>query len=145
MKRRRTLTTLGFQNTTEGFGNCAYEDGDTGMYIRVSKTEWGADEDNIWCIGESVNGVYVQYMVTYYPLENRYNVQVQGGGPWANYDYSAADHSIVPMDAAETEEEIRDRMGDITGLSEDGAFEAPVTFFDSYFMNTFGMTPDELF
>ena len=140
-----SLTTLGFQNTAGDFGNCGYGDVDSDLYIRVSKTEWGAEEDSIWGNGHSVDGTYAEYLVTYYPLENRYNVQVAGEGPWANYDYNPTDHSVVPMDTAETEAEIRDRMGDITGLSEDSAIKASVTFFDDYIMNTFGMSADELF
>ena len=135
----KTLQWMGFGVNGED-GNCGYSDPETGYFTMISKKEWGADSNSITLM---IMEGYECYLVTYYPDDQRYGVQIESTDhQLAKYYYVQASKEMTPMDEGWDKQGILDNYEEIFDSTD---VSVPVLEFDQYIEETFGMTSEALF
>lgn len=134
-----TLQFMGFDGINED-GACWFGNKPAEIYVSVNKSEWGANGDYLLMI--LMDG-YDSYVVTYFPLECEYRVEIGKNDKWAKYNY-LADGSIEPFGGI-NEADIRYNMSQIIGDDSADDLQWPIDDFNQYIEETFAMSLDALF
>ncbi len=145
-----TLRSLGFDDYREPSAKCSYQDDQAGVWLSVSKDEWGennnAAERNAVTFMTEESGAFV--MVFYNSESKTYNITIESGGAQAKYTYLAGEGRYADATGGD----------DLTNAKQvaTGAFLAPgeelddvlplaVMLLDSFVLDTFECTLDELY
>jgi len=141
-----TLRNFGFKGDLEENAKCGFSDKVNGVYILLSKSEWGENENTdernairfMKDIGED------GYMVTYYPDGDRAAIQLSVGEDTAKYVVcNLTDGGLLYL----TDGSLSDARETVQRMfpDSDNALYEPLTSFEAYITETFGMSPNELY
>lgn len=140
-----TLRNLGFGDGREDNARCGFDDKKNGVYILISKSEWGENENEdernairfMKDIGED------GYMLTYYPAEDTADIRIEFDTEQARYTCRLTDSGYIYM----TDGALSDAKKNARLLfpDSDNALHEALAAFEAYIGETFGMTPEELY
>ena len=145
-----TLRNLGFDDYREPSAKCTYQDDTAGVWLSVSKSEWGENnntsEQNAVTFMTEESGAFV--MIFYSGESQTYSITIESGGAQAKYNYSAADGSYTDAAGGSDLESAKQVATDAflaPGEELDDVLPLAVILLDSFVSESFGCTLDELY
>lgn len=149
---RKTLSTLGFQFKEYGSWGCYDEKNQ--VSIDIYKDTWSGQTDewnrNVIWYYQVVNGHMLA--ITYYPDKLRCEAQIYEkeepveGGAEAYFVYDSQNKAVLDSSAMGTEMTPEEFFSVMLGIPQTGTlFTDVMGIFDTYTMDQFSMTPEELY
>lgn len=148
-----TLETLGLQYNPEN-GSYGYRDEETETSISIYNDSWKIQPEdvnrNIIRYSQKMKGCLL--FITFYPNKDRYEAQVfEGSKPTENavqsfFAYNVNTNTVVDRISQGTDMKPEAFFAKVLNVAQtDAIFTNVIKIFDQYIMDTFGMTPEELF
>ncbi len=113
------------------------------MNVAVARPEWGEFSEgwNIEFMDTDINGYSL--IVWYYMDEQRYDIQIDGNGKTAKFEYfPAADEYSEGWPDPDT---VAQMFNDAFGTQGDGFKDNPIAYMEQEILKRFGMSIDELY
>lgn len=143
-----TLETLGFSDYRESGAKCTFQDDESGVFLSVSKSEWGENENGAECnavmfmkkMGDGLLTVF------YYPETKVYQIQIDSNGAGAQYAYHVVGAVYVDAFGGDDLENARQAAEAMFQKpDEDDILQDAWVTFDLYVEKAFGISVDALF
>jgi hypothetical protein len=127
-----TLSSLGLESYGDSWG---YKDNEAGVFLKIERTDWGAEANKITFGTKEYGGYYVEIDMP----EQVYHVIMNEGAISYSYDAFADKLLADDLDA------VRAAYAELTGDDSDLALKKPISTVDNYTYIEFGYKPEHLF
>lgn len=145
-----TLQMLGFEDFRQTGAKCTYQDSQAGIYLSVSREEWGenghtAERNALTCMAQE-SGAFL--LIFYHPATQTYDVTLECDAQQASYTFFAAESRYANATGGD---DLSDAIRVATktflapGEEVDDVLALPLGLLQTYILETFGCTADELY
>lgn len=138
-----TLIGLGFN--FDDAGTCGVYDEHEPHYmdVAIARPEWGEFSEgwNVEFLDTDINGYGL--IVWFYADEGRYDIQIDGNGKTAKYEYFFATNEY--SEGWPDPETVAQMFNGAFGTQDDGFRDKPIAYMEQEILNRFGMSIDELY